>query len=261
MFDFLRKSATPIEDDTFTNEEDILTVAAETKNKRRPWFLLGTVIGSLIIVCGIAWLYFSSIKPHSPADNSQQEIAALVSVSDTKEASAPQQLKTPDTAPLLKENKEAPASKPTEPIKPAAGDNGNMQKSPNNAAGFGKNPFIDIATLHVGSNPAGLPLPLINGSGERMLPDIPRPMVSPEMLPSPGEIQTPPPSGLASTGGPLASMGGIINKADGSAIAIMNDGTVLSEGDTYKGDRRVTFIGGDGIKFDNGESVPFGKKK
>ena len=39
------------------------------------------------------------------------------------------------------------------------------------------------------------------------------------------------------------------------------DGTVLSEGDTYKGDRRVTFIGGDGITFDDGNTVPFGQNK
>ena len=56
-------------------------------------------------------------------------------------------------------------------------------------------------------------------------------------------------------------MGGLITKPNGESIAIMGDGTVLSEGDTYKGDRRVTFIGGDGITFDDGNTVPFGQNK
>ena len=41
----------------------------------------------------------------------------------------------------------------------------------------------------------------------------------------------------------------------------MGDGTVLAEGDSYKGDRRVTFIGGDGLQFDNGDAISFGGQK
>ena len=87
------------------------------------------------------------------------------------------------------------------------------------------------------------------------LPEVPRPVVSPDLLPSPGEIRTP-----AAPGGSRQSptMGGIIKSSNGDAIAIMGDGTVLSEGDTYKGDRRVTFIGGEGISFDDGNTIAFG---
>ena len=127
---------------------------------------------------------------------------------------------------------------------------------------FGANPFIDLTTLR-GMGPAsssGMDLPHIGANGNRALPDIPRPAVSPDLLPVPGEIRTPAaPSGMMAA---EATMGGIIKASDGSnSIAIMGDGTVLSEGDTYKGDRRVTFIGGEGLQFDNGDSIPFKGQK
>lgn len=41
-----------------------------------------------------------------------------------------------------------------------------------------------------------------------------------------------------------------------SSMAIMSDGTVVSEGEYYK-DSRISWIGGDGIHFDNGESIRY----
>lgn len=42
----------------------------------------------------------------------------------------------------------------------------------------------------------------------------------------------------------------------GNNIAILSDGRVVSEGDTYN-DGRITYIGGDGITFDNGEKLQY----
>lgn len=126
---------------------------------------------------------------------------------------------------------------------------------------FGANPFIDLTVLHgMGTtSSSGMDLPYVGATGNRALPDIPRPVVSPDLLPAPGEIRTPvaPVGAMAAE----ATMGGIIKGADGNSIAIMGDGTVLSEGDTYKGDRRVTFIGGEGLQFDNGDTIDFRGQK
>lgn len=126
---------------------------------------------------------------------------------------------------------------------------------------FGANPFIDLTVLRgMGTaSSSGMDLPYIEATGNRALPDIPRPAVSPDLLPAPGEIRTPaaPVGAMAAE----ATMGGIIKGADGNSIAIMGDGTVLSEGDIYKGDRRVTFIGGEGLQFDNGDAIDFRGQK
>ena len=42
----------------------------------------------------------------------------------------------------------------------------------------------------------------------------------------------------------------------GNSIAILSDGRVVSEGDTYN-DGRIAYIGGDGITFDNGEKLQY----
>ena len=39
-------------------------------------------------------------------------------------------------------------------------------------------------------------------------------------------------------------------------MAIMSDGKVVSAGDNYNGNR-IAYIGGDGIKFDNGHSIGY----
>lgn len=41
-----------------------------------------------------------------------------------------------------------------------------------------------------------------------------------------------------------------------SSMAIMSDGTVVSEGEYYN-DNRISWIGGDGIHFENGESIKY----
>ncbi len=127
---------------------------------------------------------------------------------------------------------------------------------------FGANPFVDLSSLRsmVTASAGTMDLPHFGGNGNMALPSIPRPDVSPDLLPSPGEIRTPPgPVGAGAYQPP--TVGGLIRSSNGNTIAIMGDGAVLSEGDTYKGDRRVTFIGGDGIQFDDGNSISFGGQK
>ena len=43
---------------------------------------------------------------------------------------------------------------------------------------------------------------------------------------------------------------------DGTNIAILSDGTVVGEGETYH-DGRIAYIGGDGIQFDNGDKLEY----
>jgi len=54
-----------------------------------------------------------------------------------------------------------------------------------------------------------------------------------------------------------SSVKGVITSSNGSdSIAIMGDGKVVSEGDTYR-DGRVAYIGGDGIKLDDGRTIAY----
>lgn len=49
---------------------------------------------------------------------------------------------------------------------------------------------------------------------------------------------------------------GVGTGSNGSNIAILSDGRVVSEGDSYN-DGRIAYIGGDGITFDNGEKLQY----
>lgn len=49
---------------------------------------------------------------------------------------------------------------------------------------------------------------------------------------------------------------GVGTGGDGNNIAILSDGRVVSEGDSYN-DGRIAYIGGDGITFDNGEKLQY----
>lgn len=54
----------------------------------------------------------------------------------------------------------------------------------------------------------------------------------------------------------VATVQGVLTGEDGHNMAIMSDGKVVSEGDIY-GDGRIAFIGGDGIQFDNGQTMKY----
>lgn len=91
-----------------------------------------------------------------------------------------------------------------------------------------------------GARPSNIPLPAIphyNGhiNYQERPQSIPAPAIKPEQ--------------------PITVQGiGIGNS--GNSIAILSDGRVVSDGDTYK-DGRIAYIGGDGITFDNGKKLQY----
>ena len=116
------------------------------------------------------------------------------------------------------------------------------------------NPFVEIGELVVDmANPQQPVMTARSPQYSGGLPAIPRPN-----LPS---IPTPNPNGFNVPGGSVPSptvvepeVQGILSSGDGSAMAMMSDGTILSEGDTYR-DGRIAWIGGEGIHFDDGSSM------
>ena len=70
-------------------------------------------------------------------------------------------------------------------------------------------------------------------------------------MPSPAPSSSAP----ASQGG-SASVQGVLTGDDGENMAIMSDGRVVQEGDTYQ-DGRIAYIGGDGITFEDGHSISY----
>lgn len=257
-----------------------------------PFLLLGSIL--FIAIAGASYWILKVYNAPVPAEIPQGDILSSLSAipsaappapgnSSTQQNPAPKNsspASTPQTPPLAENNPPAvpsmppqtasPQTIPQNPIpsappvakpevKPETMPEDNQEVSQEVLSGiFGANPFIDLSMLHgyVTASSGSMDLPHFGGNGNMALPNVPRPDVSPDLLPSPGEIRTPAgPVGSAASAPP--TMGGIIKASDGSAIAIMGDGTVLSEGDSYKGDRRVTFIGGEGIQFDDGDSIAF----
>jgi len=62
-------------------------------------------------------------------------------------------------------------------------------------------------------------------------------------------------SGMTGAGGPV-KVTGVMTGSDGSGIAILSDGSVVSAGESYK-DGRIAFIGGDGIHFEDGKVMEY----
>ena len=62
-------------------------------------------------------------------------------------------------------------------------------------------------------------------------------------------------SGMNGAGGPV-KVTGVMTGSDGSGIAILSDGSVVSAGESYK-DGRIAFIGGDGIHFEDGKVMEY----
>lgn len=114
---------------------------------------------------------------------------------------------------------------------------------------FSKNPFIDASDVMVDingdmSNPRLASVPQIP-HGRIPVPSLPGGM------PFPGEAGSIPVQAAA------PKVSGILTSTNGNNIAIMSDGRVVSEGDTFN-DKRISFIGGEGITFDNGDFWAYG---
>lgn len=112
------------------------------------------------------------------------------------------------------------------------------------------NPFVKIKNFDDFQNPTW-------HAGTSGLPAIPQGATPP---PSVGSIPKPsiPDKPIAAAKEPSAkvTVTGIVIGKDGGNIAILSDGTVVTEGETYK-DGRIAYIGGDGIHFDDGETMEY----
>lgn len=129
-----------------------------------------------------------------------------------------------------------------------------------------QNPFVEsskLAMMDMGDFQPSMPMPSM-GMGD--LPSIPS---SPSYLPRPSVTASLPAIPRANTPTPSvpkppapqkqenqATVSGVLTGEDGNNMAIMSDGKVVSEGDSYNGNR-IAYIGGDGIKFDNGHAIGY----
>lgn len=85
----------------------------------------------------------------------------------------------------------------------------------------------------------------------RALPSIPSNAPLPQVPSAPSSVPSSAPASSAVT------VQGILQSDDGSNMAILSDGSIVSEGDSYQ-DGRIAYIGGDGIQFDNGNTMKYG---
>ncbi|WP_196606574.1 hypothetical protein [Pectinatus frisingensis] len=120
------------------------------------------------------------------------------------------------------------------------------------------NPFIELNQLkktesapntNVTRNNAPLPAIPAMSTGNIPLPSIPS-------MPSLSNGIGLPSAEPAKPQKQQATVQGVLTGNDGKNVAIMTDGTVLSAGDTYN-DNRVAYIGGDGVEFDNGNTLQY----
>ncbi|MBO6235637.1 MAG: hypothetical protein J6N22_02830 [Schwartzia sp.] len=109
------------------------------------------------------------------------------------------------------------------------------------------NPFIDPSSLPKQSRSAS----------HAALPSIPQTAPAPVgNVPVPAVPRQPVhPSGGGTGTKPLGVQGVLTGGKNGN-MAIMSDGTVVTEGDTYQ-DQRIAYIGGDGVTFDNGHHLDY----
>lgn len=141
------------------------------------------------------------------------------------------------------------------------------------------NPFVDVQAVKKdgGTIPANGPLPQIPAMQQSQhitpsssssipairstpLPNLPViPQAQAPSNPSASPMPLPPNAPNAQTPKPSqqASVQGVVTGEDGENMAIMSDGSVVSEGETYQ-DGRIAYIGGDGITFDDGSSLKYG---
>lgn len=110
-----------------------------------------------------------------------------------------------------------------------------------------KNPFIDPSLLPKQSRGGTqASLPSIPQTAPAPVGDVPVPRVPHQPVHPPGETASKPSLGVQ----------GVLTGGKNGNMAIMSDGTVVSEGDTYQ-DQRIAYIGGDGITFDNGHHLDY----
>lgn len=119
---------------------------------------------------------------------------------------------------------------------------------------------IDIAQIY----PFKIPTANVQNSPEGHVPAPTQHLPAIPAIPNAGfstSLPPIPPTGTVSGGisYPLgdAQINGVITGDDGSNMAIMSNGKVVKEGETYR-DSRIAVIGGDGITLENGEKISYG---
>lgn len=113
----------------------------------------------------------------------------------------------------------------------------------------GSDVVVDAATsspMHTSPRTASADLPVIPGR---------QPKVNLPVIPNGGQGQRQAEAGAQPQQNAPAKVQGVFIGGDNN-MAVMSDGSVVSEGQYYN-DNRVSWIGGDGIHFENGESIRY----
>lgn len=118
-----------------------------------------------------------------------------------------------------------------------------MKEAQNKVTPRASSPYVPSASYSSGVLPA---IPY-RGSAPSM------PSFTPPAMPQAPSASAPAASAPAK---PRGGISGVLTGEDGNNMAIMNDGTVVSQGETYN-DNRIAYIGGDGIRFEDGTSIPY----
>ncbi len=108
-----------------------------------------------------------------------------------------------------------------------------------------KNPFVDPSSLP--KQMRNDPLPAIPQSAPAPVGQVPVPAVPRQPVQVPAGV----PGGSAAI-----AVQGVLTGGRNGNMAIMSDGTVVTEGDTYQ-DQRIAYIGGDGITFESGQRLDY----
>lgn len=212
----------------------------QVKNKKRV-FVLGGLAG-LLLIYSIYSAAFSSTSGQSPEYESSQSgnIIAGTGVENGEKASVKH----------VAGGNAAPSASALSAMNEKSGDI------------FSINPFIEIKEFDVNqsnvqemaanynANRAEFRAPAMPHAANIPLPAIPGR--------SPGRIELPAnnhPVSVSQTPQGRIEVQGIAT-GDSGNVAIMSDGRVVSEGDTYN-DNRIAYIGGDGITFENGTSIKY----
>lgn len=103
------------------------------------------------------------------------------------------------------------------------------------------------------SSPVQASVPSMYRSSTPALPPIPS-IAPSSVTPLPSSDSKP-----SQNSSPAVTVQGVFTGSDGNNMAILSDGSVVSEGESYQ-DGRIAYIGGDGIKFDDGKTMNYGDR-
>lgn len=213
-------------------------IAFEIENKKRAAICCGVIL--LCFGYTVVNFFSEKPKPHPvPQSNQTQQTAGKGAAASSSDESV--SISAPTLDALLKVN---PFVGVQEMNAGTAGEGGRSMVA-------GNMPLPAIPRM-AGSSPSSspwysaprsVPLPVIPGRGSVPIPSSNIPSSAPSS-------SAPAPQGSS------ASVQGVLTGDDGENMAIMSDGRVVQEGDTYQ-DGRIAYIGGDGITFEDGHSISY----